>query len=305
MIYRQLGDTGLRVSVIGLGTHQFAGEWGHKFDTQKVGAILAKGQELGINLIDTAASYGDHLSEALIGRAVQPNRSNWIIATKFGRTYSEATGAVCDFSMPAVRSQLETSLKALRTDYIDLYQFHSGRNQDFDNDELWHFLNQQVRDGTIRCLGLSISYDLVASDDLHQLVRAREVGVGSVQIVYNRLVKKAEQAVLPRCNREGLGVVARVPLARGILSGSYDQNHVFPVDDYRARFSDGLNRELLREADWIKRNEVPGEVAMSEWALSWCLRNNDVDCVIPGCKDVTQVSSNARAVQLLGDECSP
>jgi aryl-alcohol dehydrogenase-like predicted oxidoreductase len=260
---------------------------------------LAKGKELGINLIDTAASYGDHLSEELIGAATQKNRADWIIATKFGNKYSNARKSVSsDFSLRNVKIQLDRSLKALRTDYIDLYQFHSGTNEDFDNDDLWDFLHRQIQKGKIRFLGLSISNSLVESDDVHQVMNAQKVGVASIQVVYNRLVRKAEEFILPHCSREGLAVLARVPLARGILTGKFAPGYTFPPNDYRTRFGADFNDELLRKADEIKKNEVPPGVEMGQWALSWCLQNSAVTCVIPGCRSVGQVASNAGAADL-------
>src|SRR5512140_673189 len=122
MRYRILGSTGLRVSVIGVGTWQFGGEWGRNFSQADVDAILDQAAELGINLIDTAECYGDHLSERLIGDYLsRRDRSRWIIATKFGHQYHHFMDRTWHLSPPEVRQQLERSLKALRTDYVDLY----------------------------------------------------------------------------------------------------------------------------------------------------------------------------------------
>src|SRR5215471_8167312 len=127
MQYRPLGSTGFRVSVIGVGTWQFGGEWGHDFSQSEVDAILDEAAKLGFNFIDTAECYGDHLSEKLIGDYLNRHeRSHWIVATKFGHRFNGFMERTDAFSVAEVRQQLETSLRALRLDAIDLYQFHSG-----------------------------------------------------------------------------------------------------------------------------------------------------------------------------------
>ncbi len=150
MKYRILGKTGLNVSVVGIGTWQYGGEWGKDFEQKEVDAILYKAKELGINFIDTAECYGDHLSESLIGQAIQKEREEWIVATKFGHQFHGNFERSSHWSAEAVVKQLDASLKALQTDYIDLYQFHSGSDEAFDNDDLWTELDKQVKAGKVR-----------------------------------------------------------------------------------------------------------------------------------------------------------
>src|ERR1043166_3885851 len=127
MLLRPLGTTGLRVSVIGLGTWQFGGEWGRAFTQCEADAVLDEAAACKINLLDTAECYGDHHSESLIGDYLKRHdRSRWIVATKFGHHYRGFQDRADDFSVTGVREQLEASLRALRLDAIDLYQFHSG-----------------------------------------------------------------------------------------------------------------------------------------------------------------------------------
>ena len=158
MRYRTLGKTGLRVSVIGVGTWQFGGEWGVNFSQEQVDAILDAAAGSGINLIDTAECYGpEHLSEKLVGDYLsRSDRSRWIIATKFGHHFKSFMNRDDDFSISGVRAQLEASLKALRVETIDLYQFHSGSDAVFQNQEPWSLLAEQKREGKIRHIGLSI-----------------------------------------------------------------------------------------------------------------------------------------------------
>ena len=294
MKYRRLGRTELEVSVVGVGTWQFGGEWGMAFDQASVNRILGRAQELGINLIDTAECYGDHLSEALIGEAIKGQREQWIIATKFGHRFNGHLDRDEAWTPEAVREQLEASLRALQTDYVDLYQFHSGPNEAFDQPELWQMLNDQVRAGKIRHLGLSIS----PNTNTYQTLRAGEVGAEAIQVVYNRLDRAAEAEVLPACQEQDLGVLARVPLASGFLSGKYRLGDRFAPNDVRARFKEERVRQNLEEVERIRAMELPPGVDMASWALAWCLMHPAVTCVIPGMKSVEQVEANARAAML-------
>jgi myo-inositol catabolism protein IolS len=292
MKYRPLGKTGLNVSVISLGTHQFSGEWAKEFSESEVADILMRAGELGVNVIDTAECYGDHAVESVIGKAVAKSRKDWILATKFGHAYS-GREKVDAWSVAQVRQQLEASLKALRTECIDLYQFHSGNNASFENDALWIMLNEQVRAGKIRFLGLSLSADVLSKDDSRQLRAAENAGISVIQVVYNRLQRKAEAEVLPFCETQRLGVLARVPLAKGFLGGNYKPGTIFPKNDTRSAYSQDFNDEQLRLVEAIKRDKVPPEQNIAQWALAWCLRQKTVASVIVGCKNRAQLELNA------------
>jgi len=295
MKYRRLGKTGLRVSVIGVGTWQFGGEWGKDFQQAEVDAILAQAAELGVNLIDTAECYGDHLAEELVGRAIQGQRDRWVLATKFGHKFNASFQRDNVFEPAQVQEQLEQSLKALRTDYLDLYQFHSGTDALFETSGLWEMLRDLVAAGTIRHLGISVSKK---NASIRQVNRASEVGAQAIQTVYNRIERDAEKEILPSCLRQNLGVLARVPLASGFLSGKYTKESRFSSTDVRAVWqSDQERRSLAEQAEQVKC-EVPEGVPMAQWALAWCLQHPAVSCVIPGCKNVEQVQSNAHAADL-------
>lgn len=296
MKYRRLGSTGLNVSVIGIGTWQFGGEWGREYSQAEADAILDKGQELGINLIDTAECYGDHLSESLIGDYIsRRNREDWILATKFGHHFHERFTRTDVFGAEGVIAQLDASLQALKTDYIDLYQFHSGPDQSFDNDELWTALDKQIAAGKIRFLGTSIG----SNDNLHQTEASTKVNSRVIQVVYNRLDRTPEERVFPSCEQQDLGVLARVPLASGYLSGKYKPGAVFGETDVRHRHEAESTRLKLLEVERIQREELPEGVQMASWALAWCLKHSAVTAVIPGCKDADQVEANAKASELV------
>lgn len=296
MKYRRLGKTELNVSVIGIGTWQFGGEWGYQFTQDEADAILDKGHELGINLIDTAECYGDHLSESFIGDYIsRRDRGDWIIATKFGHHFHERFTRTDAYGAAEVVKQLDASLKALRTDYIDLYQFHSGPDAAFDNDELWTELDKQVQAGKIRHLGTSIG----SNDNVHQTDLSDQVGSRVIQVVYNRLDRVPEERVFPSAQRQDLGVLARVPLASGYLSGKYKPGAVFGETDVRHRHDAEATRAKLEEVERIARDEVPEGIDMASWALAWCLDHAAVTAVIPGCKNPGQVASNAAAAELV------
>jgi len=295
MKYRTLGKTGLKVSVVGIGTWQFGGEWGKAYEQQEVNAILSRAKELGINLIDTAECYGDHLSEALIGESIQGNREDWILATKFGHHFHRNFDRTDVFDPQEVVRQLEQSLRSLKTDYVDLYQFHSGPDAAFDQEQLWETLNKQVQAGKIRHLGISIG----SNENIHQTSQATDVNAEVIQVVYNRLDRKPEKEVFPSCIDQNLGVLARVPLASGFLSGKYKPGVQFAANDVRSRWDAAKLDAHTREVESIQRDEVPQGTDMAAWALAWCLKHPAVTSVIPGCKDAKQVEANAAAVELV------
>ena len=295
MKYRRLGKTGMQVSVVGVGTWQLGGEWGKAFDQTEVDAMLGRAAELGINLIDTAECYGDHLSEGLIGRAIKGQRDSWIVATKFGHGFTQPFERDDLFEPDEVRIQLENSLKALQTDYIDLYQFHSGTDAMFDTPGLWEMLQKQVESGKIRHLGISISK---RHGGIYQADRASDVGAGAVQLVYNRIHRDPEGQIFDSCIRQNLGVLARVPLASGFLSGKYGKGAEFDNTDVRGVWQSPEERDNVFDEIESLRSEVPDGTPMAQWALAWCLQHPAVTCVIPGCKTVEQVEANAGAADL-------
>jgi aryl-alcohol dehydrogenase-like predicted oxidoreductase len=296
MKYRRLGKTNLSVSVIGVGTWQFGGEWGKNFTQDEVNQILGRAHELGINLIDTAECYGDHTSERLIGGAIKNQRDKWIIATKFGHRFTGFMQRSDERTPSDVGKQLEDSLKALQTDTIDIYQYHSVRDSEFFNEELWKLLGDCKKAGKIRHIGNSISSNI---DPHPQADASTKVQVEVLQILYNRLDRRPEGMAFPSARKQNLGVFARVPLASGFLTGKYKPGAKFPPGDARHEQKPEEIERKLREVERIARDEVPPAVPMAQWALAWCLLNPVVTAVIPGCKDVKQVESNARAADLV------
>lgn len=288
----------MAVSVIGVGTWQFGGEWGREYGQAEVDGILDRAAEMGVTLIDTAECYGDHVSERLIGDYLsRRDRSRWVVATKFGHQFHSFMNRTFHLKPAEVEAQLEASLRALKVDCIDLYQFHSGSDEEFRQPELWEMLARQKKSGKVRHLGVSIA----SKGGPAQAREAAGVGAEVLQVVYNRLERRAERDFFPSVEQDGLGVLARVPLASGYLTGKYTTSNPFPPTDVRSTFDEAKFKDWLVELEVIKRDELPTGVKMSQWALAWCLKNRLVSSVIPGSKDVQQLESNAAAVALVED----
>jgi len=288
MKYRRLGRTGLAVSVVGVGTWQLSGEWGQTFTQREVDQLFGRARELGVNLIDSAECYGDHLAEALIGAAIRHRRDDWVIATKFGHQFHPEAMGQDRWSPVTVRSdhwtpqevigQLEASLRALGTDHVDLYQAHSAPAAVIDHDDLWEALHRQVARGTVRHLGLSVS-----GGDLDQARRAGQLGAGVFQV----------------CGDQGLGVMVREPLANGYLSGKYRPGAgITGASDWRSAGDPVEAQRRLEVVEEIRRTEVPHGMAMAQWAIAWCLQHPAVSCVVAGARSVEQVQSSAAAADL-------
>jgi aryl-alcohol dehydrogenase-like predicted oxidoreductase len=297
MKYRTLGKTGLRVSVIGMGTWQFGGEWGVNFTQEQVTPLFRKALELGINFIDTAECYGDHLSERFIGQALKElkARDKFILATKFGHHFVAPFNRTEPRSGPEVAAQLDASLKSLQTDYIDLYQYHSWGDTQFEDDGVRVVLERAKEAGKIRHIGNSLPG---SAKTPRQIEASKALHIEAVQVVYNRLQRQAEDHLFPVCERLRVGVLVRVPLASGLLSGKYQPGAKFAENDVRTKWQAAGMDERLADVQRIAKTEVPPGMPMARWVLAWCLKSPAVQCVIPGCKSVQQVEDNAQAADL-------
>lgn len=291
---RVLGSTGLSVSVVGLGTWQFGDEWGQAYEQADADAIFDTAREVGINLIDTAECYGDHKSERFVGAAIERDRDDWVVATKFGHHFIRPFERTEPRRPEDLVKQLEDSLVALRTDRVDLWQYHSWADDQFFDDDVLATIYRCKDQGKVLHVGNSIALNT----NLKQIETLQDRGIEAVQIIYNRLDRGPEAEVFPSCQKHNLGVLARVPLASGFLSGKYKPGHVFGPDEVRGRWGDRDVDGLLGQAQEIRRREVPAGVDMASWALAWVLQNPAVTAVIPGCKNPAQVRSNAAAAQV-------
>ena len=203
-----------------------------------------------------------------------------------------------------MRRQIDESLRALHTDYIDILQYHSPSGEELLTSGLADLLKLEVQAGKIRHIGISLKTDLCRSSDTFQVQKAPELKVQVMQILYNRLQREAERGILPLCQEHDLGVIAGVPLASGLLSGKYRSGNSFPDKDVRAHRERSEVEDMLREVERIRREKLPDGMFLSSWALAWCLKHPAVSCVIPGCKSVQQVRQNAQSAELL-EEAHP
>jgi aryl-alcohol dehydrogenase-like predicted oxidoreductase len=236
------------------------------------------------------------LSEKFIGDYLsRRDRSKWLVATKFGHHFNSFLDRTDDFSIAGVQKQLDVSLAALRVGTIDLYQFHSGSDELFQNEKLWNFLAEQKSAGKIWHLGVSI---LQKGSEL-QARDAAKFGAEALQVFYNRLDQRPEEIYFPHARENNLGIIGRVPLASGLLTGKYKSGATFAANDVRSKMDAGKLQRDLAEVARLEKEELPAGVSMANRAMAWCLQDPLVSCVVCGCKNPEQVRANASAAQLL------
>lgn len=291
MKYRQLGATDLRPSVIGFGGFAIGGtDWSGTSDGDSRRALLAA-LDHGVNFFDTSDAYGWGRSEELIGEVLSPHRSEVLIATKGGvdtqaRDYSQKR-----FDRRFLEASLDASLRRLRTDYIDLYQLHSPHADDLD-DDVRRFVEDVAVSGRARYVGVSIADEASAW-------RAIELSLGSaLQVFFNLLEQRLRPRVFPSAARAGVGIIARVPLYSGVLSGRYTESTIFPPDDHRSRWDPAVLRLALCRASELSRRFATNGRSLAQVALAFVLAHDDVATVIPGAKSAAQVKANVDALDV-------
>jgi len=291
MQYRTLGRTGLRVSEIGLGTMVHAGHFGPMNDAESLAAIAAA-LDLGVNFIDTSNAYGDGYSETLLGKALKGKRDRVVLATKGGNIMSGPKRGTTDFAPGYIAQVMDESLKRLQTDYVDLYQLHNPKVPEIQDDGLYALLHQRRQEGKVRFLGVSVN----TMEEGIAAVKGGRYDV--IQIEYNILVQDPAQEVFPLAQEASLGIIARVPLRRGLLAGKItpQDRERFTGGDVRARLfaGDGLDRELAKveRARFVVK---PPVTSLAQAAIAFCLAHPAVSIVIPGARNADQMRDNASA----------
>jgi aryl-alcohol dehydrogenase-like predicted oxidoreductase len=300
MKYRELGRTGWKISEISFGAWAIGGTWGKVDDKESLAALHAA-LDGGVNFFDTADVYGDGHSERLLARLRQERKEKFYIATKAGRRLNPHTAE--GYNRQNLTAFVERSLKNLETDTIDLLQLHSAPTAVYYMPEVFAVLDDLVKAGKIRHYGVSV-------EKVEEALKAIEFpGVQSVQIIFNLFRQRPSELFFTEAQRLRVGILARVPLASGMLSGKLTRTSTFAKDDHRnfnrqgeafdrgETFS-GVDYETgLRLVEQLK-TLVPTGATMAQLALRWILMFPAVTCAIPGAKRPAQAQENIAAQAL-------
>ena len=302
MRFRALGRTGWKVSEISFGAWAIGGAWGQVSDEDSM-AALHKAIDCGVNFIDTADVYGSGRSERLIARLKKErkNKEEIIVATKAGRRLPRQT--IEGYSRENLSAWIEDSLRNLSTETLDLLQLHCPPTELYSRPEVFGMLDDLVTAGKIRYYGVSV-------EKVEEALQAIEFpNVQTVQIIFNCFRQRPAEVFFAKAEAKRVGILARVPLASGLLTGKLRRDSTFAADDHRnfnrrgesfdvgETFS-GVDYETGLAAVEEIRKLLPAGVSMSQFALRWILGFDAVTCAIPGGKRAEQVADNCRASDL-------
>jgi aryl-alcohol dehydrogenase-like predicted oxidoreductase len=300
MRYRELGRTGWKVSEISFGAWAIGSAWGRVDDNESL-AALHRAIDMGVNFIDTADVYGMGHSERLIARLKKERRETIYVATKAGRrlTPHNADG----YNRKNLEQFIEDSLRNLETDCLDLVQLHCPPIEVYYRPEVFGALDDLTKEGKIRHYGVSV-------EKVEEALKAIEFpGVQSIQIIFNMFRTRPAELFFPEAQRRRVGILARVPLASGMLAGKMTPQSAFATDDHRnfnrhgeqfdvgETFS-GVDFETGLAAVEELRQIAPPGATLAQLALRWILMFEAVTCAIPGAKRPAQVEDNVRAADL-------
>ncbi len=297
---RVLERTGRKVSVIGLGAWQLGADWGAVTD-ESAHATLLSAVDAGVTFIDTADVYGDGRSERAIARllAGRPD-AGLTVATKMGRRAPLDPG---EYTLANFRAWTDRSRRNLGVDTLDLVQLHCPPPAVYSSSAVYDALDTLVADDAVAAYGVSVE---TCQEALTAIARP---GIATVQIIFNAFRHKPLQDVLPQAQRAGVGIIARVPLASGLLSGRYDEKTQFSADDHRNYNRHGETfdvGETFSGVDFatglaaVRRLAplVPAGATMAQFALRWIIDHPAVSVVIPGARNPAQARANAAAADL-------
>jgi aryl-alcohol dehydrogenase-like predicted oxidoreductase len=296
MRYRRLGTTESQISEVGFGAWGIGGkQWQGGSDDESIKA-LERSFELGVTLVDTALAYGDGHSEQLVGQAVNRSLHRLFVATKIpplNRVWPSPPGTPMDqvFPYDYIVRCTEESLRNLRTEQIYLQQFHTWNNEWTATEEWRRAMEDLRKSGKVRFFGIS----LPAHDPDAGLEAVKTGLINAVQVIYNIFDQSAEKNLFPLCAEHKVGVLARVPLDEGGLTGTISEDTHFEPGEFRAAYFKGeRKREVVERVNALKRDlaGVPGSLA--EIALRFCLSHAAVSTVIPGMRRIATVESSCR-----------
>jgi aryl-alcohol dehydrogenase-like predicted oxidoreductase len=297
---RTLGRTGRPVSVIGLGCWQLGADWGAVTEDDAL-AVLHAAVDAGVTFFDTADVYGDGRSERLLGRLLAERGDGLTVATKTGRRADPHVPEA--FTPAALRGWLDRSRRNLGVDTIDLVQLHCPPTPVYSEDRVFDALDTLVEDEVIAAYGVSVE---TVEEALTAIARP---GVATVQIILNAFRHKPLERVLPAAREAGVGIVARVPLASGLLGGRYDAATTFAQDDHRSYNRHGEAFDVGETFSGVPYDVgvaaarsiaalTPDGATTAQLALRWILDQPGVSTVIPGARNPEQARANAAAADL-------
>ena len=301
MNFRRLGKTNFKISELSLGTWQVGGKWGSGFDHGTAEHILDAALDAGINFIDTADVYEGGESEKAVGKAIKRTSQRVYVATKCGRQISPHVNE--GYTPAALREYVEASLKRLELECLDLIQLHCPPTQVYYRPEIFNEFDKLKQEGKILNLGVSV-------EKVEEALKAIEYdNVASVQIIYNMFRQRPHEYFFQRAQEKDVGVIVRVPLASGLLTGLYSRETAFTESDHRhgnrnGEWFDkgetfaGIPYEQGIDAVAALKHLFPDYQNLAPVALKWVLMHPEVSCVIPGASKVEQVSSNLQALEV-------
>jgi aryl-alcohol dehydrogenase-like predicted oxidoreductase len=294
---RRLGRSDLEVSVIGFGAWAIGSQWGPQDDGESLRA-LERALDLGVTFIDTALAYGEGRSERLVGQAVRGRRDQVVVATKvppLNRIWGPPPGTPIREVFPPrhIVESCEKSLRHLGSDWVDLLQLHTWSAEWNATDDWYDAMLRLREQGKIRAIGISVS-DGRSGEANASIAMGR---LDAVQAVYNILAQEARRTLFPVAQAHGVGVIARVPLASGALTGKFRPDTTFPEGDWRRHAFQGARLTRVVERVEAVRREVGEELPMAVRALQFCLGEEAVATVIPGIRSVAQAEANLAAAQ--------
>lgn len=300
MKYRILGKTNYKVSEVGFGAWAIGGSWGKTDDQQSLAALHAAADQ-GVNFFDTADVYGDGHSEKLIAQFKKERSENIIVATKAGRQLTPHTAD--QYTGKNIEKFIDRSLKNLKTDVLDLVQLHCPPTQVFYQPELFEYMDQLVKKGKIRHYGVSV-------EKVEEAIKAIQYpGISTVQIIYNIFRQRPAELFFPLAKKHHIGIIVRVPLASGLLTGKFSKRSKFEKTDHRNfnRHGEAFDQgETFAGVDYetglkaVKSLETikPNNMNLAQFALRWILDHPAVSTTIPGAKTPIHVADNTTASNL-------
>jgi len=298
--YRAFGRTGWQVSEVSFGAWAIGGSWGQVSDADALDALRAA-IDNGVNFIDTADVYGDGRSERLIAQVLKERRERVYVATKAGRRLSPHTAE--GYNRANLTAFVERSLKNLQVETLDLVQLHCPPTQVYYTPEVFGVLDDLVKAGKLRYYGVSV-------EKVEEAIKAVEYpNLQSVQIIFNIFRQRPADLFFDVARKRRVGILARVPLASGLLTGKLTRQSTFPADDHRnfnrhgeafdvGETFAGVDFEVGLRAVERLRALVPAGATLAQFALRWILMFDAVSCVIPGAKNRQQALDNVRAAEL-------